>query len=124
MQETTGSASAPSLVAEIDQEIPPEAKTTLRDAAGSASAPSLARQIGHEIAPAAKAMLGDAVLFLLGLIILSASFLCLLGLQLLHYPVKYIAILESLHFWGYLAVLTVFLLDLVWKIAVHAFVRK
>lgn len=82
------------------------------------------KQISLDITPSAKAMIGDAALFLLGLVILGVSFLGLLALQSLHYPSRYIGILEGIHFWGYFAVLIVLLLDLIWKIAAHAFSRR
>ena len=69
-------------------------------------------------------MLGDLALFTLGLLILAILFLFLLGLRKLNYPARYIEILESLHFWGYFAVLTVLLLDLLLKVTAHAFRKR
>ena len=57
-------------------------------------------------------MLGDAVLFFVGLCILAAAFLGLVGLQRLGYPQEFVHLLEKLHFWGYFAVLSVLLVDL------------
>ena len=86
--------------------------------------PSFWRQVWKDIEPSARAMVGDAALFMLGIIVLALSFLGLLGLASLHYPTKYIDILETLHFWGYFAVLAVLLLDLLSKVASHAFWRE
>ena len=78
----------------------------------------------QDIEPTVRAMVGDALLFLLGLIILAASFGGLLALAKLGYPPQFITTLESLHFWGYYCVIGVLLLDLFWKIVSHAFFRK
>jgi len=82
------------------------------------------QRVQVEIVPPAIIMLGDLALFTLGLLILAILFLFLLGLRKLNYPVRYIAILESLHFWGYFAVLTVLLLDLLLKVTAHAFRKR
>jgi hypothetical protein len=83
--------------------------------------PTSRQRLWNDVEPTARAMVGDAVLFLLGLLVLAGSFLGLLGLDRLGYPKSFIDILEALHFWGYFAVLGVLLLDLLWKVAAHAF---
>lgn len=81
-------------------------------------------KIWHEIEPSARAMVGDALLFMLGLMVLGFSFAALLALEHVGYPPPYVVALETLHFWGYFCVLAVLLLDLVSKVAAHAFRKK
>ena len=76
------------------------------------------------IKPTVRSMLGDAVLFLLSLLILAVAFAGLQALERLGYPHQNIVLLEKLHFWGYFAVLAVLLIDLLIKIAAHAWGRK
>jgi uncharacterized RDD family membrane protein YckC len=68
-----------------------------------------------------KAVLIDVLLFLVVLIALAIGFIVLRGLRFAGFPEDRVLILETLHYWGYVAVFAIFLCDLLFKLILGTF---
>lgn len=64
------------------------------------------------------AIVGDACLFVLMLFVLFVVFLALHAMARFGYPKERLDTFETLHYWAYLAILSIFLLDLIAKTVV------
>ena len=92
-------------------------------ATGETKNAPLLKEIWAEKRPVFKALVADVLIFL---VVLAALFLCyiaLRGMEAAGYPSERIARLEQLHYWAYVGVIGLFLVDLVLKLFV-LFIRK
>jgi uncharacterized RDD family membrane protein YckC len=76
-------------------------------------------EVRNEVKPVAVALCADICLFLILLTALVVAFIALRLLAALGYLAERVAILESVHYWAYLAVFVMFLIDLILKIGSH-----
>ena len=81
-------------------------------------------ELWTEIRPSVTALLGDLALFIVWLGALTLVFAGLRGLSALGYRQERIDLLETLHYYAYLPVYVLFLLDLILKVGLHIFSRK
>jgi hypothetical protein len=92
-------------------------------AAGPRRVPLLS-EIWTEKRPVFKAVITDVFLFFLVLGGLCLCYAALRGMEAIGYPHERVARLEQLHYWAYLGVVGLFLVDLVLKLFIFLFLRK
>ncbi len=80
-------------------------------------------EVLSENRPAFKAIVTDVVLFSFALLALVFCFLLLQCMGRIGYPETRIMTLESLHYWAYLVVFSLFMLDLIFKLCLSLFRR-
>jgi hypothetical protein len=74
------------------------------------------RDVGADIRPAARALVGDVAIFVLVLAALAVASLGLRSLRVIGYNQTRLETFEELHYWAYLVVFLMLLLDLIIKI--------
>jgi hypothetical protein len=79
------------------------------------------RRRWENIEPAVGALVEDGILLLIFVVILTVVYLALGMLAGLGYDPRRIELFETIHFWAYLVVLGLFMLDLVIRILLHTF---
>lgn len=82
------------------------------------------RQRWENIETVAGALVEDCMLFLIFIAVLTIVYLALGGLAGLGYDPKRIDLLETIHYWAYVAVFGLFMLDLVVRVLLHTFRRS
>ena len=82
------------------------------------------RQRWESIEPAACALIEDCMLCLIFLAALTIVFLGLSGLALLGYDPQRIDMFETIHYYAYLGVFSLFVVDLAIRVLLHTFKRK
>ena len=71
-----------------------------------------------------KAMITDALLFLCTLVILAFCYSVLRLLKWLGYPQDRVALMETVHYWAYVSVDFLFIIDLFYKLLCFLFFRR
>ena len=89
-----------------------------------AKTPSFWARTWAEIEPGVRAVAGDTTLGVVLLGALTIAYLVLEGIKALGYPEDRVARLESLHYWAYLVVFVVFLLNLLYKVVSIYLLRR
>jgi hypothetical protein len=81
-------------------------------------------ELWRDIRPSVLALPGDVALFFLWLAALTLVFVGLRGLSALGYRSERVELLETLHYYAYLPVFAMFLVDLIWKVLAGLLWRK
>jgi uncharacterized RDD family membrane protein YckC len=86
--------------------------------------PTFKQKLWSSLEPVLLILLRDIILFLIVLAALIVGFVGVAGLKALGMPPQRTEILEGLHWYAYLAVATIFLLDMVLKTILEVAKRK
>lgn len=78
----------------------------------------------NNIEAPATAIIEDTLLFLILIAGVTIVYLALVGLALLGYNPERIEMFETIHYWAYLVIFTLFMLDLVVRMVLHTFRKK
>jgi len=81
-------------------------------------------EIWEENREAVKALLADTFLALIAFAGLFVLFLELRGMERAGYPTERIQVFETVHYWGYLIVLVLFMADLIMKLFTFFFLKR
>jgi len=85
--------------------------------------PTFKQKLWSSLEPVVLILMRDIILFLIVLAALLVGFVGVAGLKALGMPPQRVEILETLHWYAYLAVASIFLLDMVFKTILEV-VRK
>jgi len=86
--------------------------------------PTFKQQLWAQLEPVALILLRDIILFIMVLAALVVGFAGVAGLKALGMPPERLKILEAMHSYAYLAVATIFLLDMVAKTILEVLRKK
>ena len=79
------------------------------------------KDVWEDIRPPVRAIVGDVAIFMVVLAGLAIVFVGLHTLRITGYDQRRLDIFETIHYWAYLVVLVMLLLDLIAKIGAHVF---
>jgi hypothetical protein len=79
------------------------------------------KDVWEDIRPAARALAGDVAIFLMVIAALAIAYLGLRTLRVIGYDSTRLDTLETIHYYAYLVVFTMLLLDLIVKIGARVF---
>jgi len=122
----------PKAISELSRGHPPANRTLLLDFIGynrphqmkPAPTPSFKQKLWSSVEPAILILLPDIIKFLLVLAALLVGYAGLSALKAFGMSPERLAVLETLHFYAYLAVAFLFLLDMVVKISLEIFRKR
>ncbi len=82
------------------------------------------RRRWENIEPAVSALVEDGLLLLIFVVVLTVVYLALGMLAGLGYDPRRIEMFETIHYWAYLAVFGLFMLDLVLRVLLHTISKR
>jgi|HubBroStandDraft_6_1064221.scaffolds.fasta_scaffold01095_14 hypothetical protein len=74
--------------------------------------------------PAVGALIEDGLLLLLFVFVLTLVYIALGTLAALGYEPRRVETFETIHYWAYVVVLALFMLDLVFRVLLHTFRKR